>query len=1056
MSQISALEIFEALAKKNEKLNKPTDEQIEIIQAPLAPAVVVAGAGSGKTETMSARVLYLVANKMIDPEKLLGLTFTRKAAGELLLRVRMRLRQLQESGIVKDLKTLHEPTILTYHSYAGRIVTEYGLRKGIEPDLIPLGEAATWQLASEVVSHYTEMPEGIDASANSVTEDLISLSRLMAEHGSSVDDIRAITEELVEHLSSLSGKPTQDNLKIINLAKLRLAELPLVTRFEELRRERNLLTFDDQMSIAADLAQRYDDVAELERSKFHAVLLDEYQDTSQSQLRLLSALFGKGHPVMAVGDPFQSIYGWRGASADTIDTFFSYFPAREKSKEARYSLSISWRNDHSILDLANSTIDLINLHRGSAHEVKRLRARDDASKGQLLAGIYQTYLDEAEAIADYFQPRVNEKTSCAVLVRSRSQVDRIERALRERAIPVEVVGIGGLLYVPEVVEVISLLKSIAFTDRGASLARLLAGDRYAIGVKDLAALGRYSRDLILKRNAGVKNSLVRSITEQDSEIAENDGQFDGNIVEALDEIDEAPPHLFSKEGLARLRQASRDISRVRARSGSLIDMIMEAMRVLGLEAEVMVRDGIKNGPRHLHRFLDEASKYQNQGGTLIPFLDWIDQAKKSERGLKESEVKVSKGIVQIITIHGAKGLEWDHVAVPGIRDRNFPVRGKGLENWLTDAGHLPFPLRGDAGQLPSFNYMILDDHKGLTNARKVFADHCRDRRFLEELRLGYVAFTRAKNSLFASSAFFHDGKEPESPSALFELLMPIAEFVTEKDQHEPTGVNPLLANPPSYTWPFDPWGERRSDFDSAVSLVTGAKKLDDEALATLDREVFLLIESERNRRGIRRVLMPERISVSLLDLICQDPLQAAMNFRRPIPTHTNRFARKGTEFHSWVEERLVAKRKGIAHNEGSEVDSENLAHDDLESLERAWLSSDWASREAFEIELPFEIIIEGTLLRGRMDAVYRSENSGDDRYEIIDWKTGKEKSGEDLKNAAVQLAAYRIAFSRIYKVDPEQISAAFHYVAENKTVTPERLLSEAEIIQSLPRWGDGR
>ena len=128
MSQISALEIFEALAKKNEKLNKPTDEQIEIIQAPLAPAVVVAGAGSGKTETMSARVLYLVANKMIDPEKLLGLTFTRKAAGELLLRVRMRLRQLQESGIVKDLKTLHEPTILTYHSYAGRIVTEYGLR----------------------------------------------------------------------------------------------------------------------------------------------------------------------------------------------------------------------------------------------------------------------------------------------------------------------------------------------------------------------------------------------------------------------------------------------------------------------------------------------------------------------------------------------------------------------------------------------------------------------------------------------------------------------------------------------------------------------------------------------------------------------------------------------------------------------------------------------------------------------------------------------------------------------------------------------------------------
>ena len=395
---------------------------------------------------------------------------------------------------------------------------------------------------------------------------------------------------------------------------------------------------------------------------------------------------------------------------------------------------------------------------------------------------------------------------------------------------------------------------------------------------------------------------------------------------------------------------------------------------------------------------------------------------------------------------------------PGIRDGNFPVTGKGLENWLTDAGHLPFPLRGDAAQLPSFNFQILDEHRGLTEARESFADHCRDRRLLEELRLGYVAFTRAKNSLFASSAFFQDGKESEDPSRLFELLMPIAEFVTEKDQQAPTGKNPLLANPPSYSWPFDPWGDRRGDFDTAVSLVHAAKKLDDDALAALDRELFLLIQSERTRRGTRKVLMPERISVSLLDLICKDPLAAAMNFRRPIPTHTNRYARKGTEFHAWVERELESKRKGIAHDDasGGDVDGygdiESLSQSELKELKQAWLTSEWSSREAFEIELPFEIIIEGTLLRGRMDAVYQDG----DCYEIIDWKTGKEKSGEELATAAIQLAAYRIAFSRIYKVDPEKISAAFHYVAENKTVRPEKLLEEAEIIQALPRWGDDR
>lgn len=1049
MRKYGADEIFTSLKKIDPKINLPTPEQIEIIQAPLTPAVVVAGAGSGKTETISARVLYLVANKLVRPDQLLGLTFTRKAAGELLVRVRNRLRQLEKSGLISGNSIPREPTILTYHSYASRIVTEYGLRDGIEQDLIPLGEAATWQLAHEVVTHHSEMPEWVDKSAQTVVEDVIDLARLIAEHGTSIEAVRNLTEEMIEHLQSIEGDPTVKNRELIDTARLRLAQLPIVERFNEIRFERNLFTFDDQMSIAASIANRYSDVRDLERSKFHAVLLDEYQDTSQSQLRLLSALFGKSHSVMAVGDPFQSIYGWRGASADTIETFFQYFPATSKDDERRFTLSISWRNDLKVLDLANATIDMINATQGSVHPVKRLSQRGDAGAGEVLAGAYLTREDEADAIAEYFSTRLDEKSSAAVLVRARSQVDRIESAIRNRGLPVEVVGVGGLLYVPEIVEIVALLKTVVFTDRGASLARLLAGDRYCIGSKDLAALGRYARAITLERNNGVKNPLVREITALDAGIAENDGQFEVNIVEALDEIDQAPSAYFTKEGISRLRMAARDIARVRQRSGSLIDIIMEAMRTLGVEVEVMVRDGILEGRRHLNRFLDEASKFQSQGGTLTSFLEWIDQAKKSERGLKESEVKVSKGVVQIITVHGAKGLEWDYLAVPGLREKNFPLTGKQLENWIADSGDVPFSLRGDAKQLPEFDFLRIGNHKQLTKAREEFADACRARSNLEELRLGYVAFTRAKRSLFASFSFFQDGIEPKNPSVLFQLLIPRARFITQTSLDLPTMENPAITNPARESWPIDSWGDLRARFDEGVGLVESAKVLNREELAQVDLDLVRLIQAQERNLEKRHVYLPNRISVSALDLIFGDRGEAAKAFRRPMPSHTNIYARRGTEFHSWLERHLDAPQLPEAPEYGHDESLEDRA---LQALKSAWLSSEWAKRTPFDVELPFEIIIEGILLRGRMDAIYFDGK----QYEIVDWKTGEVKSGSELADAAVQLAAYRIAFSRIHRIPPESISAAFHYVGANQSVRPADLLSEEEIIRLLPKLGDGR
>ncbi len=302
-------EIIAALHRVDPKVKRPTPEQGEIIAAPLSPAIVIAGAGSGKTETMASRVLYLVANSLVRPEAILGLTFTRKAAGELAIRIRLRLRQLAESGMIDRSIAASEPTILTYHSYASRIVNDYGLRHGIDGDFIPLGEAALFQLASEVVAHYSEMDPEVDISAKKAVEKVITLSKLISEHGAEYDDVRRISREMIEGINALPGRLTLEHKKIIDQSKLRLAILPMVERFDQKRHEISAFSFDDQMAQASRLATDYSEIGESERAKFHAVLLDEYQDTSQSQLRLLSALYGRSssthHPVMAVGDPFN-------------------------------------------------------------------------------------------------------------------------------------------------------------------------------------------------------------------------------------------------------------------------------------------------------------------------------------------------------------------------------------------------------------------------------------------------------------------------------------------------------------------------------------------------------------------------------------------------------------------------------------------------------------------------------------------------------------------------------------------------------------------------------
>ncbi len=1081
----------------------PTAEQSAIIAADhTRPAVVIAGAGSGKTETMSTRLIYLIANGLVQPDRVLGLTFTRKSANDLAIKVRKSLKKLEKSteyreavarGLMRPLSAAGEPTISTYHSYANRVANEHALRLGVEPPEQMLGEAAAWQQVERIVRNYDGDMSGISDSLGTVIENVMRLVSQLQENEAEPAQLQKIAEEFTESVSNKAPyrnrdrmAPTRDAEKVqYNRAKL----IPLIEEVIRFRKERAQFTFDDQMALAAELAVNFPDVGEIERAKFHVVLLDEYQDTSSSQLRLMKGLFGNSHSITAVGDPHQAIYGWRGASSDTISAFPLDFRSSDGAPAQLFTLSTSWRNDQAILDLANEISQPL---RTQGVDTPILKAKPTAVQGIISGGIYGSIRDEAEAIADAIAPHWSQEArgeipalreraksdpairfieSTAVLVRKRKQIPEIEMALRARGIPVEVVGIDGLIHVPEVAELRAALTVITNSDEGSSLIKLMSGGYWQIGIRDMSALAQIARERELESNGGKRVNLVDRLLMGGS--GEEDELAKSSIIETLNEIEGFTPQeraRMSDVGYERLTTLAKMLRRLRALVHLPIpDLIYHAERELHVNVDVEMT---AHSRRYLDKFMDEAANFYAQGGSLRSFLSWLNVAEDEERGLRAGGVEVRKDVVQILTIHSAKGGEWDLVAVPGLADGNFPSEQSG-ENWLKSKAVLPFPLRTDSSRLPRFDVSNVNSAQEVGKKVEAFGDLCNQRKDEEERRLAYVAFTRAKHHLILTTSWWRDAQKPKDPSEYFTTAVTHIERIggsfsgdlnqKPSDDEE----NPKSEYLRQEIWPRDPLGSSRPAFttllkeletltrpETRAELTTALEQIATSG-SNLGRELLLGAQlvlrelSERNKS--EHVFLPAHLSVSGLMAFAQSSDEYAARLRRPLPFKPDPIARRGTAFHTWLEERFAAAIPLIGDDEmPGAADDGALDDSALEKLKEKWLRSEWASRTPYQVEVPFERSVASTIIRGRMDAVYKSE---DGTFDVVDWKTGSAKSGAELNNAAIQLAVYRLAWAEIAGVGLEKVRAAFHYVGSEETVRPSDLLDHEgllALIQSIP------
>jgi len=1092
---LTAVRIAELLGRA-----RPTPDQVEIIEHPLTPLLVVAGAGSGKTETMASRVVWLIANGLVAPEQVLGLTFTRKASGELGERVRRRLRRLGPALSATSLAVpvatgtqsgidLARPTVATYNSYAASLVTDHALRLGIEPTSRLLREAGQWQLATDVVETWAG-DLATDAATSSVVQAVLALSGSLAEHLVQPDEAGERIEALIEEMLAVAdagGKkgPYAATGKVLASLAERRRLIDVVTEYRRRKHVADVIDFGDQVSIAARLAREVPAVGATERGRFRVVLLDEYQDTSCAQLELLSALFGGGHPVTAVGDPHQSIYGWRGASAGGLERFPERFPVLAdgvpRPAPVRF-LSTSWRNDQSILDAANQVAAPLRTSAvGSSGapgpvRVPKLEARPGAGPGEVHATYAATVELEAATVARFVADRWRPagpstvRVTAAVLCRKRSQFGALEAALRAAGLPVEVVGLGGLLQTPEVVDLVAVLRVAHDPSRGEALIRLLTGARTRLGIADLHALAAWAGELAGARGAPAAPHHVP--TGGDDVVVEGDVVDERSIVDALDDL---PPRGWrSRTGrhitevaYERLQDLARLLRTLRSHTYlSLYELVGEAERLLGLDIEVAARPGVSPGRAraHLDAFRDVAVQFSDgaDAPTLGAFLAWLDAAASEERGLEKPVTEPDPDAVQLITVHAAKGLEWDVVAVPGLTDGVLPTtttsgpHGPRESGWLSGLGALPYPLRGDAAELPSLDVAGAVDQKDLDLRREQLRRDIGTHQVAEERRLAYVAVTRARRAVLLSGSWWRDRKDFQPPSIFLAELVDAGLVSTDDWAMEPEqgAPNPRTAEPLVHTWPADPFGlgPRRVHVAAAAAAVdaelraglTGGPPGMAPAASPLTRTADLLL-AERSRVAVPDVTveLPAHLSASAVVRLAADPQAFAHALRRPVPLEPSVQARRGTQFHAWAERYFGA---------ASLVDVESLpgADDDsvpvdapLAALRAAFLATPWADRTPVAVEVDIETPVAGYVLRCRIDAVFDRPDGG---VVVVDWKTGRPPADEAAaRTREVQLAVYRLAWSRWAGLPLAQVDAAFCYVAAGVTVTPGELLDETGI-----------
>jgi len=933
---------------------EPTPEQRAIVEHPMGPLRVTAGAGTGKTTTMALRLAHLVEANDLDPEQALGITFTNKAAGELAARLREYLPGFSAEG--------REVEVATYHGFAHGLLREFGPLLGVPRDVQVITPGYVRQLLRDALGAKVRTHLDLTVPGRR-TDELVRLSSALGDH---LTDPEAVREHLV-------GVPEVDD------TRGEMAEA--IAAYRDRKRQLGVVDYADLVTLAHGLLTGLPEVAERIRGRYRVVLLDEYQDTNPGQREMLRALFGGGFPVTAVGDSDQTIYEWRGASPANFDRFPEHFPLASGKASHSLDLSTNWRSAASIVDVANRVREQI----GSRSPLARLRERPGAPVGTVRTHWLHSAVEEARWIAAEAE-RLHEGGhrwgDIAILFRKHRQMGLVREALERSGIPIEVASLGGLLEVPEVADLHAWLRILGKPDDAPALIRVLLGSSYRLGLGDLAPLSRWVRE----RTRG----------------ADEDTAIGWALLEAIDDLDQIEGlSADARSRLERFRSQYRGLLEI-AQGVSLVELCRRILDRTGAWPEVdALDDAARLSARlNLYRFLDLAEEWSplEGGPSLQAFLEHLEVLQDEGASDELDTARVSgEDAVVLITVHRAKGLEWPVVFLPALAKGTFPSGVQTYPDPMTRPEIMPPAMRLDAGDLAP----LPDD----PDARREVLRSAHDD---QEWRTAYVAVTRAKDVLVASGAHWYTEKTAKQPSTLFALIDEQAERAPGRapEPGEPPATLRLEVDRSPDPDPLFDGGWR------AALAGAAAGDLDPGTIAA-ERGIGRAYDAAVDQLRIQLDGLPEpgdpaaeeqpfRTSVTGLVTLSSCPKRFFWSDIERLPRRPTSAARRGVEIHRRIE---LHNRGTVAFDEADPAfyDAVDDHPGPVTTAFDRFLSSRFAERPPILVEAPFDLLVGEARISGRIDAVYEGEPGA---WEVVDFKSGR--PGDD-PSRRVQLQAYAVA-----------------------------------------------
>jgi DNA helicase-2/ATP-dependent DNA helicase PcrA len=690
-------------------------DQLRAVTHDAGPLLVVAGAGTGKTQVITRRIAWLVATRRARPAQILGLTFTDKAAEEMQVRV----DQLVPYGYA-------DTGISTFHAFGDRLIREFAYELGLPGSPRVLGRA---QAVIFLREHLFELELERYRPLGDPTRFLGALVAFFArckDEDISPDALARHAQALATRADRLADDPTADGEGVAAAREEAARQQEIAAaygRYQALLGANGFIDFGDQVSLALRLLRSSAAVRREVAARYRYILVDEFQDTNPAQSELV-ALLAEGHRnLVVVGDDDQSIYRFRGAAISNILQFRERYPGARTVVLRR-----NYRSLPPILEAAHRLVrfndpDRLEVKAGISKRLQAQRAGGEPAPVRL--EVFPTAAQEADWVAADIRRRVSvgaRPRDHAILVRTNADADQILRSLSVAGIPWRFSGTSGLYARPEVRLLLSFLRLVADPSSSVDLYALAASELYDVAGEDLAALSAGAR----RRRIPLRDFLVE-IRLQPGLVRLSPG---GRAT-----IERLLRDLAAYEEEARLRPAG-EVLLSFLRSSGFLSRLIAAGAGAGEEALANIARFFDIVRGQLPLLADDRVAF------LAPHLATLVEAGDDPA---TADLDPDADAVAVLTVHKAKGLEFPVVFLPGLVDGRFPLSAR--------RDPLPVPLELVRETLPEGDFQLQ-----------------------EERRLFYVAMTRARDELVLTFAQDYGGARLRrvSPFVLEALDRPLA------------------------------------------------------------------------------------------------------------------------------------------------------------------------------------------------------------------------------------------------------------------------------------------